>query len=124
MTYDWFKCYEDVAHLLRPIIPDKTARILILGCGNSTLSEDVRVSALSVYIYFRPLSEHFPYYRSDVRRRVQEYRQRRRTLVLLTIRWSLMAFSDTQYSPIVIEQMSTRNHSRPEMQCTLSSPHH
>jgi hypothetical protein len=31
--------------VLRPVIPDKTARILILGCGNSTLSEDVGVSA-------------------------------------------------------------------------------
>jgi hypothetical protein len=33
-------------------------------------------------------------------------------------------FSDTQYSPVVIEQMIARNHSRPEMQCNLllSSP--
>ena len=41
-TFDWFKRYEDVAHLLRLVLPDKTARILMLGCGNSTLSEDVR----------------------------------------------------------------------------------
>jgi len=40
-TFDWFKRYEDVAHLLRPVLPDKTARILMLGCGNSTLSEDM-----------------------------------------------------------------------------------
>jgi EEF1A lysine methyltransferase 4 len=40
-TFDWFKRYEDVVHLLRPILPDRTARILMLGCGNSTLSEDV-----------------------------------------------------------------------------------
>ncbi|KAI0306122.1 S-adenosyl-L-methionine-dependent methyltransferase [Multifurca ochricompacta] len=40
-TFDWFKKYEDVAHLLRPILPVKTARILMLGCGNSTLSEDM-----------------------------------------------------------------------------------
>jgi len=41
-TFDWFKSYQDVGHLLRPALPDKTARILMLGCGNSTLSEDVR----------------------------------------------------------------------------------
>jgi hypothetical protein len=41
-TFDWFKSYKDVAHLLRPALPDKTVRILMLGCGNSTLSEDVR----------------------------------------------------------------------------------
>ena len=46
VTFDWFKSYEDVAHLLRPLLPDKTARILILGCGNSTLSEDVCVFLL------------------------------------------------------------------------------
>lgn len=38
-TFDWFKRYEDVAHLFHPVLPDKTARILMLGCGNSTLSE-------------------------------------------------------------------------------------
>jgi hypothetical protein len=42
VTFDWFKRYEDVAHLLRPVLLDRTARILMLGCGNSTLSEDVR----------------------------------------------------------------------------------
>jgi hypothetical protein len=41
-TFDWFKRYEDVANLLHRVLPDKTARILMLGCGNSTLSEDVR----------------------------------------------------------------------------------
>ena len=40
-TFDWFKKYEDVADILRETIPDKNARILMLGCGNSTLSEDV-----------------------------------------------------------------------------------
>jgi hypothetical protein len=42
VTFDWFKSYADVAHLLHPLLPDKNARILMLGCGNSTLSEDVR----------------------------------------------------------------------------------
>ena len=41
VTFDWFKSYKDVAHLLRPVLPDTSARILMLGCGNSTLSEDV-----------------------------------------------------------------------------------
>ncbi|KAI0060635.1 S-adenosyl-L-methionine-dependent methyltransferase [Artomyces pyxidatus] len=40
-TFDWFKKYEDVAHLLRDAVPDKTSRILMLGCGNSTLSQDM-----------------------------------------------------------------------------------
>ena len=40
-SFDWFKRYEDVAGLFRNAIPDKNARILMLGCGNSTLSEDV-----------------------------------------------------------------------------------
>jgi len=40
-TFDWFKSYKDVAHLLRAVLPDKLERILMLGCGNSTLSEDV-----------------------------------------------------------------------------------
>jgi hypothetical protein len=41
-TFDWFKSYKDVAHLLRTALPDQSVRILMLGCGNSTLSEDVR----------------------------------------------------------------------------------
>ncbi|KZV63178.1 hypothetical protein PENSPDRAFT_641270 [Peniophora sp. CONT] len=40
-TFDWFKKYEDVASILRVAIPNKNARILMLGCGNSTLSEDM-----------------------------------------------------------------------------------
>ncbi|KIP02687.1 hypothetical protein PHLGIDRAFT_32105 [Phlebiopsis gigantea 11061_1 CR5-6] len=40
-TFDWFKKYEDIADLIRELIPDKSARILMLGCGNSTLSEDM-----------------------------------------------------------------------------------
>ena len=39
--FDWFKSYSDVADLFRELIPDKNARILMLGCGNSKLSEDV-----------------------------------------------------------------------------------
>ncbi|KAI0282987.1 S-adenosyl-L-methionine-dependent methyltransferase [Russula brevipes] len=41
VTFDWFKSYADVAHLLHPLLPDKNARILMLGCGNSMLSEDM-----------------------------------------------------------------------------------
>ncbi|KAI0258932.1 S-adenosyl-L-methionine-dependent methyltransferase [Gloeopeniophorella convolvens] len=40
-TFDWFKKYADVAPLIRAALPDKNARILMLGCGNSTLSEDM-----------------------------------------------------------------------------------
>ena len=82
VTFDWFKNYEDVAHLLRPLLPSKDALILILGCGNSTLSEDV----CSCY-KCRVSSEHFlgtpaAYCHLDVRRRVQKYSQCRCALVL------------------------------------------
>ncbi|THH18050.1 hypothetical protein EW146_g2868 [Bondarzewia mesenterica] len=40
-SFDWFKKYDEVAPFIREAIPDKNARILMLGCGNSTLSEDM-----------------------------------------------------------------------------------
>ncbi|KAI0792029.1 S-adenosyl-L-methionine-dependent methyltransferase [Abortiporus biennis] len=40
-SFDWFKSYEDIAPILRDLIPDKNARILMLGCGNSKLSEEM-----------------------------------------------------------------------------------
>jgi len=77
-TFDWFKSYKDVAHLLRAVLPDKLVRILILGCGNSTLSEDM-------------------------------YDDGYKNIV------------NVDYSPVVIENMSTRNRDRPEMQCIFPS---
>jgi hypothetical protein len=53
-TFDWFKSYKDVAHLLRAVLPDKMARILILGCGNSTLSEDVCSHPIIIARRLRP----------------------------------------------------------------------
>ncbi|KAG2138911.1 S-adenosyl-L-methionine-dependent methyltransferase [Suillus cothurnatus] len=40
-SFDWFKTYADVANDIRKLIPDKAARILMLGCGNSKFSEDM-----------------------------------------------------------------------------------
>ncbi|CCM00248.1 uncharacterized protein FIBRA_02277 [Fibroporia radiculosa] len=40
-SFDWFKSYEDVADILRELIPDRDARIVMLGCGNSKLSEEM-----------------------------------------------------------------------------------
>jgi len=40
-TFDWFKTYEEVSPILNELIRDQTSQVLILGCGNSTLSEDV-----------------------------------------------------------------------------------
>ncbi|KAF7309177.1 Methyltransf-25 domain-containing protein [Mycena kentingensis (nom. inval.)] len=40
-SFDWFKSYADIAPLLQELIPSKDARILMLGCGNSTLSQDM-----------------------------------------------------------------------------------
>ncbi|TIB95233.1 hypothetical protein E3Q18_03872 [Wallemia mellicola] len=39
--FDWFKKYSDIREHLAPLIPNKDARILMLGCGNSTLSRDM-----------------------------------------------------------------------------------
>ncbi|KAI0681934.1 S-adenosyl-L-methionine-dependent methyltransferase [Cerioporus squamosus] len=40
-SFDWFKSYGDIADIMRELIPDKSSRILMLGCGNSTLSQDM-----------------------------------------------------------------------------------
>ncbi|KAJ3863799.1 S-adenosyl-L-methionine-dependent methyltransferase [Lentinula novae-zelandiae] len=40
-SFDWFKSYSEIADILRSLIPDKRSRILMLGCGNSKLSEDM-----------------------------------------------------------------------------------
>ncbi|RPD59094.1 S-adenosyl-L-methionine-dependent methyltransferase [Lentinus tigrinus ALCF2SS1-7] len=40
-SFDWFKSYRDVADIMRELIPDKSSKILMLGCGNSTLSQDM-----------------------------------------------------------------------------------
>ena len=40
-SFDWFKSYSDISHIIHEVIPDKSARILMLGCGNSRLSEEV-----------------------------------------------------------------------------------
>nr|VWO98231.1 Type III effector protein (Skwp 4) [Ganoderma boninense] len=40
-SFDWFKSYKDIADIMRELIPDKSSRILMLGCGNSTLSQDM-----------------------------------------------------------------------------------
>ncbi|KAJ3539701.1 hypothetical protein NMY22_g4618 [Coprinellus aureogranulatus] len=39
--FDWFKTYADLAPIMHELIPDKSSRILVLGCGNSRLSEDM-----------------------------------------------------------------------------------
>ncbi|KEP53130.1 S-adenosyl-L-methionine-dependent methyltransferase [Rhizoctonia solani 123E] len=39
--FDWFKTYKDIKEILEVYIPRKNVRILMLGCGNSTLSEDM-----------------------------------------------------------------------------------
>ncbi|UZJ52654.1 hypothetical protein CBS101457_001974 [Exobasidium rhododendri] len=39
--YDWFKTYSDLEPMLSELIPDKESKILMLGCGNSTLSIDM-----------------------------------------------------------------------------------
>ncbi|KAG8799879.1 hypothetical protein FRC17_007012 [Serendipita sp. 399] len=40
-VFDWFKSFKDVEGHFSALIPDKSASILMLGCGNSTLSEEM-----------------------------------------------------------------------------------
>ncbi|KAK2463612.1 hypothetical protein APHAL10511_004363 [Amanita phalloides] len=41
VAFDWFKSYADLAPYLHDLIPDRSSRILVLGCGNSKLSEEM-----------------------------------------------------------------------------------
>ncbi|KAI9145001.1 S-adenosyl-L-methionine-dependent methyltransferase [Paraphysoderma sedebokerense] len=43
-TFDWFKTWKDLQPVLEPIICDYDAKIIILGCGNSTLGPDMYAS--------------------------------------------------------------------------------
>ncbi|GAA6062942.1 hypothetical protein JCM10212_005955 [Sporobolomyces blumeae] len=40
-SFDWFKTYSEIQHLIHRFVPSKSARIVMLGCGNSTLSRDL-----------------------------------------------------------------------------------
>lgn len=40
-VFDWFKSFKEIESILNNLIPDKSSHIIMLGCGNSTLSEDV-----------------------------------------------------------------------------------
>ncbi|KAG8836523.1 hypothetical protein FRC18_011200 [Serendipita sp. 400] len=40
-VFDWFKSFKDIEDHFGTLISDKSASILMLGCGNSTLSEEM-----------------------------------------------------------------------------------
>jgi 2-polyprenyl-3-methyl-5-hydroxy-6-metoxy-1,4-benzoquinol methylase len=40
-AFDWFKRWEQIKPHVQPFLPRKRLRILVLGCGNSTLSGDM-----------------------------------------------------------------------------------
>lgn len=40
-TFDWLKKYEDMKPYIHQFVPDRSMRILHLGCGNSTLPIDM-----------------------------------------------------------------------------------
>ncbi|PVG01922.1 S-adenosyl-L-methionine-dependent methyltransferase, partial [Serendipita vermifera] len=40
-VFDWFRSFQDIQSIFEELIPDKSSRILMLGCGNSTLSEEM-----------------------------------------------------------------------------------
>ncbi|KAG0151627.1 hypothetical protein CROQUDRAFT_667878 [Cronartium quercuum f. sp. fusiforme G11] len=39
--FDWFQSFSDLESLIRHYVPLNQARICVLGCGNSTLSQDM-----------------------------------------------------------------------------------
>eukprot|EP01089_Gocevia_fonbrunei_P008222 TRINITY_DN198_c0_g2_i1.p1 TRINITY_DN198_c0_g2~~TRINITY_DN198_c0_g2_i1.p1 ORF type:complete len:129 (-),score=13.08 TRINITY_DN198_c0_g2_i1:30-416(-) len=39
-VFDWYQRYSGIKHLIEPNLP-KTEKILMVGCGNSRLSEDM-----------------------------------------------------------------------------------
>ncbi|GAA5907684.1 hypothetical protein JCM6882_008947 [Rhodosporidiobolus microsporus] len=40
-SFDWFKTYDEIKDLINRFTPDQEASIVMLGCGNSTLSRDM-----------------------------------------------------------------------------------
>ena len=40
-NFEWCKSYSDFKHLIHEHMPKKNERILMLGCGNSSLSEEM-----------------------------------------------------------------------------------
>jgi hypothetical protein len=41
VAFDWFKDFASLEPCLSSLLPDRDARILHLGCGNSRLGEDM-----------------------------------------------------------------------------------
>ncbi|PKC14635.1 S-adenosyl-L-methionine-dependent methyltransferase [Rhizophagus irregularis] len=41
ISFDWFKSYKELKPLFDVHLPNKNVSILVLGCGNSALSEDM-----------------------------------------------------------------------------------
>ena len=39
--FDWLEDYQSLQPLIKDLIPDKTSKIIIIGCGNAPLSEDM-----------------------------------------------------------------------------------
>ncbi|WFD21250.1 hypothetical protein MCAP1_003511 [Malassezia caprae] len=35
--FDWFRKYSDIREIINELVPDRSSRILMLGCGNSNL---------------------------------------------------------------------------------------
>ncbi|KAF9778306.1 S-adenosyl-L-methionine-dependent methyltransferase [Thelephora terrestris] len=67
-SFDWFKSYSDISHIIRELIPDKSARILMLGCGNSKLSEEMYDDG------FRNITNYSPVVIEQMQRRHQASR--------------------------------------------------
>lgn len=60
VTFDWFKSYNQIADIVKELMPNYQSRILMLGCGNSSLSQEV------TYVLHDHLVR-FPFMSVDVR---------------------------------------------------------
>ena len=53
VEYDWLGDYLTVKSLILEYIPNQSDRILMLGCGNSSLSKQVRLLSILRFCYWQ-----------------------------------------------------------------------
>jgi SAM-dependent methyltransferase len=123
-TFDWFKPYADFRHLFTRYVPDKTSRILILGCGNSSMLSHPCQTPWCIFLPStsrRSLAAHHPYHPAEDGAFIS-------CLLWLSAALSEDLYDDgyrqvvsIDYSPVVIERMRSRSQdSRPELEWTVA----
>jgi hypothetical protein len=102
-VFDWFKSFKEIESILNKLIPDKSSHIIMLGCGNSTLSEDV-----SFHVHLRKLN--LPSCKRIDSEFTQMYDAGYTNIV------------NIDYSASCIAKMKSRTRDRPLMTCKHSLP--